>query len=250
MRKYIIIGLMTIPFFANAEVQSTPSNTNSGSSYQDNSDIKPEKPIQSEITLSSDFSQKVQQDFLTITLNYQTSGTNSKAVQNDINKKVKDAQDSFKDRQDGDKFKSNVSQISVQPNYEKGKISGWYGNATITLSGTDVEALSQASVEPKGFTISDFNFTVSKTRLAEVKKEVIDQAIKQFKQDASNISHSFGYDDYQIKNVSVNYNGQNVVRPYLMSAMAKSSVSDSVAPSISPDTTDVSATINGVIIIE
>lgn len=239
---------MTMPFFANAENQ--PASIAVNSSYQQNNDVKPEKPIQSEITLSSDFSQKVQQDFLTITLNYQTSGTNSKAVQNDINKKIKDAQDSFKNRQDGDKFKSNVSQISIQPNYEKGKISGWYGSATITLSGTDVEALSQASVEPKGFTISDFNFSISKTRLAEVKKEVIDQAIKQFKQDASNISHSFGYDDYQIKNVSVNYNGQNIVRPYMMNAMAKSAVAESVAPSLAPDTTDVSATVNGVIIIE
>lgn len=248
MNKYIIIGLMTIPFFANADSQSKSLETNSA--YQENKDVKLEKPIQSEITLSSDFSQKVQQDFLTITLNYQTSGANSKTVQNDINKKVKDAQDSFKTRQDGDKFKSNVSQISVQPNYEKGKIAGWYGSATITLSGTDVEALSQASVEPKGFTISDFNFSVSKTRLAEVKKEVIDQAIKQFKQDASNISHSFGYDDYQIKNVSVNYNGQNVVRPYMMNSMAKSAVAESIAPSLAPDTTDVSATVNGVIVIE
>lgn len=239
MKKYFLITLLsTIPFISNAESNSGLSEVQDG------------KAITSEVTLSSDFSEKIPQDFLTITLTYQTSGINSKNVQNDINKKVKEANDIFKSKQNGEKFKSNVSQISIQPNYEKGKISGWNGSTTITLSGTDVENLSQASVLPTGFIISGFNFSVSNTKLAEVKKEVIDQAIKQFKNDANDITHSFGYQNYQIKNVSVNYNGQNIVRPYMLNAMMKSSLSsDSVAPEIQPDTTDVSATVNGVIIM-
>jgi predicted secreted protein len=184
--------------------------------------------VQNVAQLSASSSVEVQQDLLSIAMNTSASGEDASAVQTQLKQALDAALAIARPSAVPGQLDFRTGNFSLYPRYDKnGKINGWQGSTELVLDGRDFSRITATAGKIQSLTIGNVSFTLSREQRSKVEAEAQAIAIERFKAKALEVSKSFGFSGYTLREVSINANDQSVQPRPLMALMAKSAESDS-----------------------
>lgn len=186
-------------------------------------------PLQNVAQLSASGSVEVQQDLLSIAMNTSASGADANAVQTQLKQALDAALAIARPAVLPGQLDLRTGNFSLYPRYDKnGKINGWQGSTELVLDGRDFSRITTTAGKIQSLTLGNVSFALSREQRAKVEAEAQTIAIDRFKAKALEVSKSFGFTGYTLREVSINANDQSFQpRPRAMAMMAKSAESDS-----------------------
>ncbi|HYW58797.1 MAG TPA: SIMPL domain-containing protein [Polaromonas sp.] len=189
-------------------------------------------PLQNVAQLSASGSVEAQQDLLSITMNTTRDGTDAAAVQNQLKLALDAALAEAKKTAQPGLMDVRTGNFSLYPRHGKdGKINGWQGSTELVLEGRDFPRITAAAGKIQTLTLGNVGFALSREQRTKVEAEAQAIAIERFKAKATEISKSFGFGSYTLREVSINANDQGYTpRPRMMAMQAKAEMGDSSIP--------------------
>lgn len=202
--------------------------------------------LQNVAQLSASGSVDVQQDLLSIAMNTTASGPDANAVQTQLKQALDAALAIARPAVLPGQLDLRTGNFSLYPRYDRnGKISGWQGNTELVLDGRDFSRITTTAGKIQSLTMGNVSFALSREQRAKVEAEAQTIAIDRFKAKALEVSKSFGFTGYTLREVSINANDQSFQpRPRAMAMQAKSAESDSPV-SVEAGKSTVLVNVNG-----
>ena len=202
--------------------------------------------VQNVAQLSSSGSVEVQQDLLSIALNTTASGADANAVQTQLKQALDAALAIARPAVLPGQLDLRTGNFSLYPRYDKnGKINGWQGSTELVLDGRDFTRITTTAGKIQTLTMGNVSFALSREQRTRVEAEAQTIAIERFKAKALEVSKSFGFNSYTLREVSINANDQNFQpRPRVMAMQAKTSDAES-AVSVEAGKSTVLVNVNG-----
>ncbi len=193
--------------------------------------IRMETPL-NVVSLQAQGSIEVQQDLLTISLSTTRDGSDAAILQTQLKTALDAALTEAKKVAQPGQLDVRTGNFSLSPRYARdGKINGWQGSTEMVIEGRDFARISTLAGKITTLSLGQVSFGLSREARARVEGEATAQAIDRFKTKAQEISKSFGFAGYTIREVSVNANDQGFIPRGRMVAMeAKMSSADSTVP--------------------
>jgi predicted secreted protein len=229
------------------------SNAFAATDYSQNlpfSKMTSAKEEQNVVTIQSSAQTNVEQNYLTMTLSYSANGQKSEIVQNEVAEKINSAIASAKKFNKDNSFKVKSGQFGIYPKYQDQNLIGWTGNGSIILEGTDFALITKVASEIEGLTVSNIQTSVSPELINEKKTQTVESAIENFKSDAMRTAKQFGFDTYQIKSISINYDQPNFYpRAEAAMLMMNRAPMAKSAPNVEAGDQTISANVSGSIIL-
>ena len=185
--------------------------------------------VQNVAQLSASGSVEVQQDLLSIAMNTTASGADANAVQTQLKQALDAALAIARPAVSPGQLDLRTGNFSLYPRYDKnGKINGWQGRTELVLDGRDFSRITSTVGKIQSLTMGNLSFTLSREQRTKVEAQAQAIAIDLFKAKAHEVSKSFGFTGYTLREVSINANDQSFQpRPRAMAIQAKSAESDS-----------------------
>ena len=202
--------------------------------------------VQNVAQLSSSGSVEVQQDLLSIAMNTTASGADANAVQTQLKQALDAALAIARPAVLPGQLDLRTGNFSLYPRYDKnGKINGWQGTTELVLDGRDFTRITTIAGKIQSLTMGNVNFALSREQRTKVEAEAQTIAIERFKTKALEVSKSFGFSGYTLREVSINANDQSFQpRPRAMAMQAKSADAES-AVSVEAGKSTVLVNVNG-----
>lgn len=206
-----------------------------------------------QISFTSEARTKIANDQLQATLSKTAQAATPAAIANELSKSINQALTLAKRYPE---VVVSTSRQHTQPRYANNqddgdqKIIGFTGSVSLELSSKNFERASQLIADLQNIMIIDqLNFGVSEQTYANAEKQLQTQAIKNFQDEAQNISQSFGASGYKIVNVQLNHHQYTPAYPMAMAMMASAKMADSraVVQEFSAGDSTINYTINGTI---
>ena len=186
-------------------------------------------PLQNVAQLSASGQVEVQQDLLSITLGTSRDGTDAAAVQSQLKAALDAALAEARRSAQPGLMDVRTGNFSLYPRYSKdGKINGWQGRTELVLEGKDFPRITSTAGKIQTLTMGNVGFALSREQRARVEGEAQAQAIESFKAKAAEVSRSFGFSSYTLREVSINANDQGPIRPRMMAMEAKAADSSPI----------------------
>jgi len=197
------------------------------------------------LQLSASGTVVVQQDLLSMTLSTTRDGPDPAAIQSQLKTALDAALAEARKSTQSGQLDVRTGNFNLSPRYTRdGKISGWAGYAELVLEGRDLPRIAQVAGRITTLTVGNVGFALSREQRAKVEVEAQTLAINAFKQKADELAKGFGFAGYTLREVSVNANSDEPVRPRMMAAQAKSLASDAAMP-IEAGKTNVVVNVSG-----
>jgi len=202
--------------------------------------------LQNVAQLSASGSVDVQQDLLSIAMNTTASGADANVVQTQLKQALDAALAIARPAVLPGQLDLRTGNFSLYPRYDRnGKISGWQGSTELVLDGRDFSRITTTAGKIQSLTMGNVSFALSREQRAKVEAEAQTIAIDRFKSKALEVSKSFGFTGYTLREVSINANDQSFQpRPRAMAMQAKSAESDSPV-SVEAGKSTVLVNVNG-----
>ncbi|WP_422822897.1 SIMPL domain-containing protein [Variovorax humicola] len=202
-------------------------------------------PPQNVLQLSASGTVVAQQDLLSMTLSTTRDGPDPAAIQSQLKTALDAALAEARKSTQSGQLDVRTGNFNLAPRYTRdGKISGWAGYAELVLEGRDLPRIAQVAGRITTLTVGNVGFALSREQRAKVEVEAQTLAINAFKQKADELAKGFGFAGYTLREVSVNANSDEPVRPRMMAAQAKSLASDAAVP-IEAGKTNVVVNVSG-----
>lgn len=185
--------------------------------------------LQNVAQLSASGTVEVQQDLLMIAMNTSASGADANLVQTQLKQALDAALAVARPAVLPGQLDLRTGNFSLYPRYGKdGKINGWQGTTELVLEGRDFTRITTTAGKIQSLTMGNVSFALSREQRTKVEAEAQTVAIDRFKAKALEVSKSFGFTGYTLREVSINANDQGFQpRPRVMAMQAKSDMSDS-----------------------
>ena len=202
--------------------------------------------MQNVAQLSAIGSVEVQQDLLSIAMNTTASGADATSVQTQLKQALDAALAIARPAVLPGQLDLRTGNFSLYPRYDKnGKINGWQGSTELVLDGRDFTRITTTAGKIQSLTIGNVSFALSREQRTKVEAEAQTIAIERFKTKALEVSKSFGFTGYTLREVSINANDQGFQpRPRMMAMQAKSADAES-AVSVEAGKSTVLVNVNG-----
>lgn len=186
-------------------------------------------PLQNVAQISASGSVEVQQDLLSITMSTSRDGSDAATVQNQLKAALDAALVEAKKAAQPGLMDVRTGNFSLYPRYNKdGKISGWQGRTELVLEGKDFPRITSTAGKIQTLTLGNVGFALSREQRAQVEGQAQAQAIESFKAKAAEVSRSFGFSSYTLREVAINANDQGPMRPRMMAMEAKAADSSPI----------------------
>lgn len=186
-------------------------------------------PLQNVAQISASGSVEVQQDLLSITMSTSRDGSDAATVQNQLKAALDAALVEAKKAAQPGLMDVRTGNFSLYPRYNKdGKISGWQGRTELVLEGKDFARITSTAGKIQTLTLGNVGFALSREQRAQVEGQAQAQAIESFKAKAAEVSRSFGFSSYTLREVAINANDQGPIRPRMMAMEAKAADSSPI----------------------
>ena len=188
--------------------------------------------VQNVAQLSASGSVEVQQDLLSIAMNTTASGADANAVQTQLKQALEAALAVARPAVLPGQLDLRTGNFSLYPRYDRnGKINGWQGSTELVLDGRDFTRITTTAGKIQSLTMGNVSFALSREQRTKVEAEAQTIAIDRFKAKALEVSKSFGFTGYTLREVSINANDQSFPpRPRAVAMMAKSADAESAVP--------------------
>ncbi len=208
----------------------------------------PPSPLQNVVQLSASGSVQTPQDWLTLSLNTTVEAPDAQTVQNQLKVALETALADARKAATTDRMNVRTGNFSLYPrNARDGKIIGWQGRAELVLEGRDFALISATAGRLQTLTLGQAVFSLSREQREKVEGEAQAIAIRQFKKRAAEIARGFGFEQYTLRELSVNGNDQGPMpRPRLMAMEARSGASDAPIP-VEAGMSHVVVTVSGAV---
>lgn len=159
--------------------------------------------------LSSSGSVDVQQDLLSIAMSTTASGADANAVQTQLKQALDAALAIARPAVLPGQLDLRTGNFSLYPRYDKnGKINGWQGSTELVLDGRDFTRITTTAGKIQSLTMGNVSFALSREQRTKVEAEAQIIAVDRFKAKALEVSKSFGFTAYTLREVSVNASDQ------------------------------------------
>lgn len=198
------------------------------------------------VSFDASATQDVVNDELITTLEVIEDGSDPTKLTDMVNKKsamVLDAVKHFKD------IKAETSNYHTQPLYNEGKIQSWKVTQQVTLETANFDEMSQLIADISSLAnIQSMQFRVSDKQAEIIKRDLLNQAITNFRDKAKQITHQFEHNKYELVSLSVDGNNFSPM-PVMDRAVYMSAQSSSKrAPAaLSGGTNEISVQVRGTI---
>lgn len=189
----------------------------------------------------------VEQDTLNINMQYATQGRDSVAVQNEVNKALREA---GKILEETDNIDYSIQQYHVymlSDGQRRKDLDNpvWRAQQGLQMTSSNSAALLvvTARLQEAGLTISNMRYSLSNEKYEEVADSLLEKALEKLQARAERVAKALKKDDAELVEVSIN-DHQNVFGGRVMRAEAM--VSDSAAmnvPVADPGESQVSLTV-------
>ena len=203
------------------------------------------------VSLSANERVEIKQDLLIATLRYQVENADPRTVQNDINKKMKNALD---EAQKVKTVKAATGQYHIyeyDPNRHKqlkNRKKLWRGQQSLTIKGKTPDDLLELTgkLQDMGLAMNGLQYTVSPELLEETRDGLLENALTKLRKKAARTAKALGKSKAELKQVNVDHGGNYYPRApmgrgvAMMSADAEMA-SPVAAPGESQVTLNVSA---------
>ena len=200
---------------------------------------------QNVLQLSAQGSVDVQQDLLQMTLVATRDGADAALVQSQLKTALDAALQEAKKQSQPGQLDVRTGNFNLSPRYTReGKINGWQGRAELVLEGRDFPRITQAAGRITTLNVEHVGFDLSREQRQRSASDAQKLAIDGFRQKAAELARGFGFADYSLREVSVNDSTDNIGRPRMMAAQAKSFSSDAPVP-VEAGKTTVVVTVSG-----
>ena len=203
-------------------------------------------PPQNVAQLAASGSVEVQQDLLSIAMNTTASGADANTVQTQLKQALDAALAIARPAVLPGQLDLRTGNFSLYPRYDKnGKINGWQGTTELILDGRDFTRITSTAGKIQSLTMGNVSFALSREQRTKVEAEAQTIAIDRFKAKAIEVSKSFGFSSYTLREVSINADDQSFPpRPRMVAMQAKSADAES-AVSVQAGKSTVLVNING-----
>lgn len=208
----------------------------------------PHPAAQNVVQLSASAAVEVPQDLLSIYLSTTREGGDATVLQSQLRTALDVALAEARKVAQAGQLDVRTGNFSLSPRYGRdGKSTGWQGSAELVLEGRDFARISAAAGRIQTLSVSGVAFGLSRDQRAKVEGEAQSMAIERFKARAMDISRSFGFTGYTLREVSVNANDQGFTpRPRMLAMEARASMSDAAVP-VEAGKTSVVVTVAGAV---
>jgi predicted secreted protein len=150
---------------------------------------------------------EVAQDLLTLSLSTSKEAADAATVQTQLKQALDAALAEAKRQAQPGQMDVRTGPFGIAPRYSKdGKITGWQGRAELVLEGRDFERMTATAGRIQSLQISQVNFGLSREARGKVESQAQAQAVEQFKARALELTRSFGFADYSLREIMVNSN--------------------------------------------
>ncbi len=206
----------------------------------------PQPTVQNVVQLSASGAVQTPQDWLTISLNTTQESADATTVQNLLKAALEPALAEARKHAAAGQIEVRTGNFSLYPrNGKDGRITTWQGRAELILEGRDFARISAIAGKLQTLTVGQASFSLSRERRTQVEAEAQAIAIEQFKKRAQDIARGFGFDQYNLREISVGSNDFNPgPRPRMMAMEARGPASDSPIP-VEAGLGTVTVTISG-----
>jgi predicted secreted protein len=197
------------------------------------------------VNLQASASIEVETDTMQAVISVEAENFDPAVLAKNINKKMAWA---IKTAKPFKHVKVKGGQYTSHQIYNKRIFKAWRGSQTITLKSKNIAQLGKLiGLLQKKLLIKSLRYHVSKEKAAAAKKDLIKQAIANFKQQAQTITQEFNKNRYVIHQINVNTN--NHFRPvhYAKSRMLASTpmMAESAPANLQQNTSNIQVNING-----
>ncbi len=182
--------------------------------------------------LSASGSVEVPQDLLSIAMNTTANGPDANTVQTQLKQALDAALAIARPSVLAGQLDVRTGNFSLYPRYDKnGKLNGWQGTTELVLDGRDFSRITTTAGKIQTLTLSNVSFSLSREQRTKVESEAQAIAIERFKGKAAEVSKSFGFGGYALREVTINANDQGFQPRQRMVAMqAKAADAESAVP--------------------
>ncbi len=189
----------------------------------------PRDVLQNVAQLSASGSVEVQQDLLTISMATTVGGADAASVQNQLKQALDAALLQARPLALPGQMDVRTGNFSLYPRYGKdGRVNSWQGSTELMLEGRDFARITGTAGKIQTLTLSNVSFALSREQRARVEGEAQAMAIERYKARALEVSKSFGFSAYTLREVTVSANDQGFTpRPRMAAMQAKTEMSDS-----------------------
>lgn len=203
------------------------------------------------LNLTATASVEVTRDVLSVAFSTSKEGSDAAVVQAQLKQALDAALAEARKIAKPGQVEVQTGNFSLFPRYApKGGINGWQGTAELLVEGRDAAAIAQLTGRIAGMSIARVGYSLSKAQREQVEGDVSAQAIKRFKERATDYARQFGFNGYSIGEVSVSGSEPGpmpmAAPPMRYKAMAASA--DEALP-IEAGKATVSVTVNGSVLM-
>jgi predicted secreted protein len=199
------------------------------------------------VTLSAAATVQVPRDWISITFSTTRDGTDAQAVQQQLKLAVDAALAQVPRFASSENGRATTGAFSLQPRYgTKGQITGWSGNATMTVQGRDVPGIAQLVGRIGTLTVAHVDYGLAPETRDRAEADATAQAVARYRARAEAAARLFGYARYEIREVNVQAETPQPPRPFLMKAAAMAS-SDSGALPVEAGDESVVVSVSGTV---
>lgn len=160
-----------------------------------------DKPVYDRIAFSVSAEKEVPNDVLTAVLYAEQQGQDTVAMADSVNQAITWALDIAKQES---AVESRTLNYTTSPVYTDGRVTGWQVRQSIQLKSKDSKVLSGllGKLQEK-LRIEGINYSVSPEVKAETEKNLIEQALKNFKDRADQLKVGMGRAEYRVVRLDV-----------------------------------------------
>jgi predicted secreted protein len=189
--------------------------------------------------------QDVSNDRMQIIMQAQAQGRDLQELADEVNKAINWAVTTAKR---DPAIEVQTLDYQTSPVYTKGKQDGWRISQSLSLSGSDINALSKLMGKLQSrLQTQSVSYLVSPDRLTQVHEKLTTMALQSFNQRALTITAAMNRSQYRVVNISIDTGGQFRPQPMMKNRgmlMAEAAVS---APSFETGSQTVRVTASGTI---
>ncbi|MEJ7139146.1 SIMPL domain-containing protein [Amphibiibacter pelophylacis] len=198
------------------------------------------------VNLNSSATRQVDNDLLTINLQARSQGVDARQVQDQLRSALDAALKTARPKAKAGELDVQSGGFSLSPRYSnQGVISGWQGQATLQISGTDQAGIARLAGEISTMTVAGVQQAVSRATRERLEAEVTTEALRRFQARARQVSKDMGYGGYEVRELNVS-SAEGGERPPMAPMMMRAAAMEKSADvPVEMGRSDVSINVSG-----
>ena len=199
-------------------------------------------PLYDQYSLQATAEGEVENDLMQVRMQVQHEDRDAAALATRVNEDMQWALDELK-KYSGVSYKTG--NYATYPKYEQQRVVGWSSTQTLSLQGSDFEAMKAAVQLLQGrLQVQNMAFLPSDDTRRKLEDELINQALDNLKHRAGIVQQNMGASGFRVIQINIDTGDHYVHQPRMEVSMMRSARAD-VAPAVEGGESKLTVTVSG-----